>query len=135
MRRTILLVALFLAGCAAQATPADKLAPSEWRFTSIDGKAPASGQAKLTLDEEKLGANLGCNSMGGPWRIEKDRLVAGPLVQTERFCADATGRQEQEASALLVAAPEIKVDGRTMELRSAGHAARLERLDTAQSAS
>jgi heat shock protein HslJ len=135
MRRVIPLLAILIAGCAAQATPADKLAPSEWRFTSIDGKAPASDQAKLTLDDEKLGANLGCNSMGGPWRIEKDRLVAGPLVQTERFCAGATGRQEQEASALLVAAPEIKVDGRTMELRSAGHAAELERLDTAQRAS
>jgi len=78
MRRVIPLLAILIAGCAAQATPADKLAPSEWRFTSIDGKAPASDQAKLTLDDEKLGANLGCNSMGGPWRIEKDRLIAGP---------------------------------------------------------
>jgi heat shock protein HslJ len=132
MRRVISLLAVVLAGCAAQATPADGLAPSTWRFVSIDGQAPASQLAKLTLGEEKLGANLGCNNMGGPWRIEKDRLVAGPLVQTEKACAGATGTQEQAAGALLVAAPEIRIDGRRMELRSFGHSAELERTDSAQ---
>lgn len=126
------MLAVFLAGCVAQATPADTLAPSTWRFVTIDGDAPASNEARLTLDDEKLGANVGCNSMGGPWRIEKDRLLAGPLVQTEKFCAGAISEQEKAAGALLVAAPEIEVDGRHMQLRSAGHRAELERLDPAQ---
>lgn len=132
MRGVIPLFAIVLAGCAAQAPPANGLAPSTWRFVSIDGEAPASDQAQLTLADEKLGANLGCNAMGGPWRIEKDRLLAGPLVQTEKFCAGATGEQEKAAGALLVAAPEITIDGDRMELRSFGHAAELERLDPAQ---
>ncbi|HEX7710389.1 MAG TPA: META domain-containing protein [Sphingomonadaceae bacterium] len=132
MRRVIPLLAIVVAGCAAQATPADGLAPSTWRFVSIDGKAPASDRARLTLADEKLGANLGCNSIGGPWRIEKDRLMAGPLIQTEKFCTGETVDQEKAAGALLVAAPEIKVEGNRMELRSFGHAAELERLDPSQ---
>lgn len=131
MRRFVPLLAVLIAGCAAQATPADGLAPSDWRFVSIDGKAPASDQARLTLGEEKLGANVGCNSMGGPWRIEKDRLVAGPLVQTEMYCSGAASEQEKATSALLVAAPEITVTGSRMQLRSYGHTAELERLNSA----
>lgn len=133
MRRFIPLLAIFAGACAAQANPTDGLAPSEWRFVRIDGKAPASERAKLTLGEEQLGADVGCNSIGGPWRIENDRLLAGPLVQTERACAGAAGEQERAASALLVAAPEIEITGRRMELHSYGHAAELERLDAAPS--
>jgi len=125
------LLALCAGGCVAQAAPGHALSGSEWRFLSIDGEAPASAQTKLSFAEKELGANVGCNGMGGPWRIEEGRLIAGPLAQTEMFCDGPVWAQEQAASALLVAAPEITFDGGHMVLRSRGHFAELERVGAA----
>ena len=122
------LAALAVAGCVAPAAPGHSLAGSQWRFLSIDGEAPASDRAALSFEKQSLGANVGCNGMGGPWRIENGRLVAGPLAQTQMYCDGPVWQQEQAASALLVAAPEVTVQGDRMVLRSRGHFAELERV-------
>jgi heat shock protein HslJ len=133
MRRMILFLTSFLAlaaaGCVAQAGPGHVLGGSEWRFLSIDGETAASKTARLKFEDERLGANVGCNGIGGPWRVENGRLFAGPLAQTEMYCAGPVWEQEQSTSALLVAAPEIALDGDRMMLRSRGHVAELERIN------
>jgi heat shock protein HslJ len=132
MRRVLphlmLMLAIPIAGCAAQAAGSAQLAGSNWRFVTIDGEAPISRAAKLTFDDGRIGANVGCNAMGGEWRIEDGRLIAGPLMQTRMFCEGKLGEQEQAIGALLVAAPELALDEARLELRSHGHSARLERL-------
>jgi len=137
MRHAAALVALVLAvptaGCVAQAAPGHGLAGSEWSFTSIDGEKPASNKAKINFEKDRLSANVGCNGTGGPWRVEDGRLVAGPLMQTEMYCAGPVWNQELATTALLVAAPQISLEGDRMELRSRGHFAELTRLpDTAE---
>jgi heat shock protein HslJ len=125
----MLLLALPLAGCAAQAAGPGQLAGSDWRFVTIDGEAPVSGEARLSFESKDIGANVGCNAIGGDWRIEDGRLIAGPLAQTRKYCRGPLGDQEQAIGALLVAAPEIALDGVRLELRSRTHHALLERLD------
>ena len=98
---------------------------------SIDGEEPASDKARLSFERDRLGGNVGCNGLGGPWRVEGGRLVAGPLIQTEMFCQGAVAGQERATSALLVAAPEMQVEGDRMILRSRGHLAELERVKPA----
>jgi len=129
MRHALPLIplALTLLGCVAQAAPPNALAGSEWRFTQIDGAAPASDKAMLSFSADRLGASAGCNRMSGPWRIEQGRLIAGPLMQTKMFCGGATGAQEEGLSALLVSAPEITLKGEKLLLSSRGHSAELER--------
>lgn len=133
MRRMIPFFAPLLAftagSCVAQAAPGHVLDGSEWRFISIDGESAASNAANLKFEDERLGANVGCNGIGGPWRVENGRLLAGPLAQTEMYCEGLVWEQEQSTSALLVAAPEIELDGDRMRLRSRGHFAELERVD------
>ncbi|HTN15892.1 MAG TPA: META domain-containing protein [Sphingomonadaceae bacterium] len=125
-----ILLALPVAGCVAQTAPPHGLAGSEWRITAIDGQTPAApDRARMALQKDRLSANVGCNSMSGPWRVEKSRLIAGPLMQTKMFCEGPIGEQEQAASALLVAAPTLELDGARLTLRSSGHSLTLERID------
>lgn len=128
MRHVVPLIPLTLLGCVAQVPPVEGLTGSEWRITSIDGTAPAvPDRARLSFEAGRLSANVGCNAMGGPWRLEEGRLIAGPLAQTKMFCAGTVGEQELAASALLVAAPEVTFEGERLILRSAGHEVLLER--------
>lgn len=128
MRHVVPLIPLTLLGCVAQVPPVEGLTGSEWRITSIDGTAPAQpDRARLSFEPDRLSANVGCNAMGGPWRLENGRLIAGPLAQTKMFCSGKVGEQELATSALLVAAPEVTFRNDQLVLRSAGHEMQLER--------
>lgn len=115
-----------LAACAAPAAGGYSLADSHWRFTAIDGAPPVAGDAAIDFHRDRLGAKVGCNGMGGPWRIEGERLIAGPLISTQMYCE---GRMEQEraVSALLSGGPILTVKGDRMTLKSAAHSADLVR--------
>ncbi|MDE8651944.1 META domain-containing protein [Novosphingobium album (ex Liu et al. 2023)] len=121
-----LLSVMALGACTAQHEATD-LADSTWRFTEIDGARPAARDAQLVFDGALLGANVGCNGMGGPWRIENDRLIAGPLEKGATFCDGRVWGQEKAVGALLVAAPRFAIRGDTMVLKSNGHTAELRR--------
>lgn len=127
MRRALLMALplLILSGCASAGDHPSELADSSWSFTAIDGDAPVSGKAKLTFEGEKIGANVGCNGMGGPWRLDSGRLIAGPLVQTQMYCDGPVWDQEKAVGALLAAAPKFSVKGDVMTIESRGHSAEL----------
>jgi heat shock protein HslJ len=128
--RTILALAILLAagGCVAKSSPPNAML-GEWRFVEIDGDTPAvPAKAKLTVEADRLSASAGCNGMGGPWRIEEDRLIAGPLAGTRMYCAGPVWDQEQALAALLVAAPTIAYEDQRLVLKSSGHSAALERV-------
>lgn len=129
MKALLLPALLLLAACAASPSAASNgLAGSEWRFVTIDGAAAASSKARLHFSEDEIGANVGCNGMGGKWHMEGGRLIAGPLVQTEIYCEGSVWGQEQAVGALLVAAPEMTLSAERLVLKSSGHSAELERL-------
>lgn len=132
MRASLLLLSsltLFtLPGCAAHAGADHALADTSWRFVTIDGAPVTSKTARLKFEGDRLGANVGCNSMGGPWRVEEQRLLAGPLNQTEMYCDGPVWNQERATSLLLAAAPQVEISGDRLELRSSGHSAELERI-------
>lgn len=117
-----------LAACAAPSQTGSPLAGSVWRFVEIDNARPASDAAKLTIETDHIGANVGCNGMGGPWRVEKGRLIAGPLVQTQMYCKGPVWDQERAVAALLAAAPKVQIEGNSLVLKSSGHSAELERV-------
>ncbi len=130
MRKTTLPVVLFalLAGCAAATGAGSGLANSDWRFVTIDGTAPVSERAQLKFEGDNIAAHAGCNGMGGNWRVRDGRLIAGPLTQTEMYCEGPVWGQEQAIGALLTSAPELKLSGERMVLKSSGHSAVLRRV-------
>lgn len=130
---TLLACCLALPACTSSGDGRSHLADSQWRFVTIDGAAPATPEkAHLRFEADHLGANVGCNGMGGPWSIEDGRLIAGPLVQTQMFCEGPVWDQERAVSALLSAAPRFIVEGDRMDLQASGHSARLERIANPQ---
>ena len=130
MRSTSLLPLslLLVTGCAATTDSAAQIAGTNWRFTQIDGAPPVSGKATISFKKNSLGASVGCNNMGGDWRVEDDRLIAGPLTQTEMYCAAPLWDQEKALNALLTSAPVIEVQGDRMTLKSHGRSAELRKV-------
>lgn len=123
-----LLLALVAAGCAAAPTggTSPRLDGTRWHFAAIDGAAPVSPGAALVFHADRIGANVGCNGMGGPWRIERGRLIAGPLISTQMWC-EGKMEQERAVSALLTSGPVVTVSGAKMTLKTGGHSAELTR--------
>ena len=118
-----------LSGCIMQAGPAHHLTDSEWRFITIDGEKATSTDALLSFGDGQLSGTVGCNRLSGEWRVAEGRLIAGPFAQTRMLCTGPVWDQEQAASALLVAAPELTLDGDVLVLRSSGHEAQLQRVE------
>jgi len=131
MRRVVFisLILSLATGCAAAKESHAGLANSTWHFVSIDGAAPVSGKAKLEFDGNAIAATVGCNGMGGAWRVESGRLIAGPLAQTEMYCDGPVWDQEKAIGALLAGAPQLEVETDTLVLKSSGHSAKLQRAD------
>lgn len=108
---------------------APQLSGTEWRFTAIDGTAPVRpDRATMAFTEERLNANVGCNGMGGTWRLDGDRLVGGPYMSTKMFC-EGVMEQESAVGALLAANPTVVISGDRMRLTAPGHSAELRRAD------
>ncbi|SFG13502.1 heat shock protein HslJ [Novosphingobium sp. CF614] len=130
MRRLCLLLfaPALLAGCSDRGDRSH-LAETSWRFERIDGERPQSSGAELTFDKRKIGVQVGCNHLGGPWRMDENRLFAGPLAQTEMACSESAWNQERAIGALLVATPRMSVEGNRMTLQSSGHTAELVRVE------
>lgn len=130
MRRLALLVLpLLVAGCIAANRPAAPLADTNWRMVAIDGQPAAMlDKAGMSFGGETISASAGCNRMSGAYRVDRQRLFAGPLVQTEMYCDGAVWGQEQALSALLAGAPRIDLSARRLTLISSGHRAEFARI-------
>ena len=86
--------------------------------TAVTGQTLVDG-SRLTLffDSERIGANAGCNSMGGSFTVEDGVLVVSDLATTEMFC-DGLMDQETWYSEFLTSKPTITQDGDTLTLAS-----------------
>jgi len=121
-RSLILPFLAMLSACTGVQGGGLDLAGTKWTVTRIDGKAPvAPDKARLTFEGGRIGANVGCNGMGGDYRIDGDRLIAGPLIATRMFCEGPVWGQEEAVGALLAGAPIVARSGETLRLDSSGH--------------
>ncbi len=117
-----------LAACTTVGTASPSLAGSKWAFVSIDGQAPVSDKAGLTLGADRIGANVGCNGMGGDLKIEPGKLVTGPIMSTRMYC-EPVMKQENAVAGLLGASPNYTVTGARLVLIGGGHRAELRRVN------
>lgn len=127
MRKVFLPLAslALLAACTTTSATAPTLGDSAWRFTQIDGTPPV-GEATLTFEGNRLSANAGCNRMGGTWRSDAGKLIAGPLMATKMFC-EGKMDQERAVSELLGSSPDLTLSDNRMTLRNTAHSAELVR--------
>lgn len=126
-RAILVVITLAITGCSAPESGL-QLAGSSWTFRTIDGRHPIGQNARIDFTKGKIDIVIGCDRMHGPWHIADNRLVAGPLRQSEKVCSDAAWLQEKAVNALLVATPRVNVKEDAMMVRSSGHTALLERI-------
>jgi heat shock protein HslJ len=73
-------------------------------FLSVDvvGRTLVSGsQVRLSFQGGQVSASAGCNTMGGPYAIDADRLIVPQLATTEMACAPALMDQDSWLADLL----------------------------------
>lgn len=72
-------------------------------------------QIQLSFDEQRVGANLGCNSLGGSYRLDGDVLVVDDgLAMTEMGCDPERHAQDEWFAGVLTSRPTLAVDGATL---------------------
>jgi heat shock protein HslJ len=126
IKRTILLALPLLAACATAGASPAQLQNTRWAFVQIDDAAPVSSKASLTIEPGRVGANAGCNGMGGDLKLTQTRLVTGPIISTQMYC-DGVMEQERAVAALLDADPVYTLKGDKLVLEGGGHRAELKR--------
>jgi heat shock protein HslJ len=74
---------------------------------------------RLTFADGRITANPGCNSMGGSYSLDVDRLIVAELATTEMACADvALMDQDTWFADLLTAGPTLALAGDSLTMTS-----------------
>jgi len=126
-----LLVAVGLAGCGrGTVTQAGSDGPSgaePWGATFLSTSVTENGQPKalvagtrITLnfveDGHRIGAQAGCNSMGGQVSFADGRMVVGDLATTEMGCDPPRHAQDEWVARFLTSRPQWSRSGSTLTL-------------------
>ena len=121
---SILAIAALVAACGGgSATPgptAQTLDGRTFLSTKVDGPALVAGTViRMTFKDGNVSVNAGCNTFGGQYRIDGDRLVVGPIITTEIGCQPNLAAQDQWIAGLIGGAT-IGLDGNTLTLALSG---------------
>ncbi len=140
MRRTLLPLwistSLLLAACTgvgaggSATTPPDGESPDRPIGQGLDGRTFLATAAighilvpgstvRLSFADGQFGASGGCNSMGGSYVVDDDRLAVGQMMTTEMACEPALMEQDQWLAALLDGAL-VALAGDTLTLAKDG---------------
>jgi heat shock protein HslJ len=126
MKKFAMLFALPLFACATTPDRDVSLVGSKWSVVSIDGAPAVSDKASLEFYSDRISATVGCNGMGGDWRVSGNRIITGPFMSTKMFC-DSLMEQERAMSELIEADPRFTISNDLLVLRGGGHVVDLRR--------
>ena len=129
---TMLLLALALSACGRgelnqAGADADTGGDEPWGRTFLSTSVTEHGRPKplvdgtrITLsffeDGHRLGAQAGCNQMGGTASFDGGRLVVGDLATTEMGCDPPRHAQDEWLARFLTSRPEWSREGSTLTL-------------------
>lgn len=79
----------------------------------------------FSADGTKIGANAGCNHMGGDARVDNGRLFVGDMASTMMGCDGGRNEQDAWVAKLLMDKPTIQLTGAELVIKSATAEVRL----------
>lgn len=106
----------------------NELAGTAWNLTEINGQAPiADRPVTIQFDDKQASGSSGCNSYGGEYAVDGNKITFANVFMTEMACMDPTGIMEQEQSYLetLRTVTTYTVEGDTLTIRSEVNPAQL----------
>ena len=121
---TVFLVALLmLSACVSNS---NNLAGTSWKLASygpVSAPIPAAPGVETMLTfgtDGKLSGNLGCNIMGGDYKVNNQNIVFGSVYGTEMACLDESGMsQESFAFQVLQGTVGFQINSNTLTITSA----------------
>lgn len=117
---TLLAIAVLVAACGGgSSTPgptAQTLDGRTFLSTKVDGPALVAGTViRITFKDGNVSVNAGCNTFGGPYRVDGNNLVVGQIVTTEIGCQPNLAAQDQWVAGLIGGAT-IALEGNSLTL-------------------
>jgi heat shock protein HslJ len=127
-RLTVAFLALLAAGCGAAAPPGGGQTTPLRGHTFLSTKVTENGQphdlatnTRVTfrfMDDGRLLADAGCNTMAGPVTVDGARLEVSDLSTTQMGCDPARHEQDEWLATFLAGKPSWKLDGDTLVVTS-----------------
>ena len=100
--------------------------------TAVNRPLVEGTRIRLTFGaDHRLGANAGCNHMGGDAEVEDERLVVADLATTEMGCDPDRHRQDEWLADFLTSRPHYRLEGPVLTLRQGSTELSLEDRETA----
>lgn len=131
-RRIAAVIGLALLTIACNAAGAAPLALDGRTFLSVDitvngvqHQLVPGTRVRLTFNDGNLGANAGCNHIGGQYRLDNGRLIVDAMAMTEMGCDPQRHAQEEQLSRWLAARMQVRLNGPELILEGDGVVIRL----------
>ena len=97
----------------------EELAGTSWNLTEINGQAPiADRPVTIQFDDKQANGTSGCNSYGGEYTIDGNKITFSNVFMTEMACMDPQGIMEQEMAfhEALRTATVYSIEGDTLKI-------------------
>ena len=115
-----LLVLAGLFALSACDSSGNSLPGTAWTLTAINGNPVIEGtEPYLLFDEDSVGGNSSCNSTGGEYQVNGNKITFEGLFSTMMYCMDPEGVMDQEANFLnaLSNAATFSISGNQLTIR------------------
>lgn len=96
----IYIVVMLLASCGGAADQSANLEGTSWTLQSYNKNQPLAGhEPTLSFEDSQVSGTTGCNSYGGEYEVDGEKLSFGAMFMTEMACLDE-GVMDQESAYL-----------------------------------
>ena len=100
---SFMILAISLVACNSSPNPnlpsgEAALTETTWKLTAIDKRKPieANNEITLSFSDGQVGGNSGCNSFGGSYQVNGDKIQLSQLASTMMACMQPEGIMDQE---------------------------------------
>jgi len=117
---------VMLTACSAFPAATDTLGGNPWELYAIGKTFPIAGRPiTITFEDGQVSGSAGCNSYGGSYQVNGDKIAFSEVFSTMMACPEPEGVMEQEMMFLqfLGDAQRFEMaDGQLQVFRSDGEA-------------
>jgi heat shock protein HslJ len=117
-----LLVLFVLAACTGGSPATIK---GKWELVSHgspSSQTPAVPDVDTSIEfgsDGRMSGNVGCNILGGEFKVDGDTITLGGVMSTMMFCEGPVGEQEMTTVAVFQESATFVLDGDTLTITSA----------------